>query len=142
MAESFSSGLDQRPSARILLVEDHPGLARLLGLALESVGHAVRIAGGVNAALELAEQEPFDLLVSDLGLPDGTGIDLMRELAARRPIKGIAYSGYDDEEHVRAVRDAGFAAHLRKPVELEDLAAAIRRVLDRQGSGAPEEGEA
>jgi DNA-binding response OmpR family regulator len=120
---------------RILLVEDHPGLARLMGLALRSVGHDVRIAGGVGAALQLADEQRFDLLVSDLGLPDGTGLDLMRKLAERGPITGIAYSGYDDEEHVRATRDAGFAAHLKKPVELDELTDAIRRVLG--GSVSP-----
>jgi CheY-like chemotaxis protein len=121
---------------RILVVEDHAGLARLMGLALESLGHAVRTAGGVNAALELAAQEQFDLLVSDLGLPDGSGLDLMRQLAGRQ-IKGIAFSGYDDEEHIRAARAAGFAAHLKKPVEMEDLAATIERVLSQSESPKP-----
>lgn len=119
---------------RILVVEDHAALARLIGLALESMGHEVRTAGGVNAALELAAQEQFDLLVSDLGLPDGSGLDLMRQLAARSQIKGIAFSGYDDEEHIRAARAAGFAAHLKKPMELEDLAATIERVLGHSES--------
>jgi DNA-binding response OmpR family regulator len=127
---------------RILVVEDHPGLARLMGLALRSAGHAVRVAGGVGAALRLAEQENFDLLVSDVGLPDGTGLDLMKKLAARGPIRGIAYSGYDDEEHVRAARDAGFSVHLKKPVEFDELTAAIERVLGKSDATGPRHAEA
>jgi YesN/AraC family two-component response regulator len=63
-------------------------------------------------------------------------------LAARGPIRGISYSGYDDEEHTRAARNAGFAVHLKKPVEFEDLTAAIERVLAESDTARQRRGEA
>ncbi|MFP5284955.1 MAG: response regulator, partial [Thermoanaerobaculia bacterium] len=63
----------------------------------------------------------------DLGLPDGSGLDLMRELGARHGLRGIALSGYGMEEDVQRSREAGFETHLTKPVNLETLREAIRR---------------
>ena len=68
-----------------------------------------------------AHDEPFDLLISDIGLPDGTGLELMRQIQAIRPTKGIALSGRDSSEDVRESRDAGFAAHVAKPVDFHKL---------------------
>ena len=77
----------------------------------------VETAGDVATALELAGRHPFDLLISDLGLPDGSGHDLMRELRSRgHTFPGIALSGYGQEEDILRSREAGFAAHLTKPV--------------------------
>ena len=66
--------------------------------------------------------------LSDLGLPDGSGLDLMRELAGRTALRGIALSGYGMEEDVRQSLEAGFAKHLTKPVNLQALQAALREV--------------
>jgi CheY-like chemotaxis protein len=70
----------------------------------------------------------FDLVVSDLGLPDGSGIDLMRELSARHGLRGIALSGYGMEEDVRQSLEAGFERHLTKPVSLPQLQATLREI--------------
>lgn len=113
---------------RVLLVEDHPDTARILARLLSRQGYVVRVAGSVAAALECADKEAFDILVSDIGLPDGSGLDLMRALVARQPIRGIALSGYGQEEDVRRSRDAGFSEHLVKPVEFSALLDAIRRL--------------
>lgn len=72
----------------------------------------------------------FDLVISDLGLPDGTGYDLMRKMVARRPTKAIALSGYGTEEDVRLGRDAGFAMHLTKPVNFDQLELCIRNIME------------
>ncbi|HEY2291127.1 MAG TPA: PAS domain S-box protein [Thermoanaerobaculia bacterium] len=116
---------------RILLVEDHEDTARAMADLLELMGHEVTLAGSVSAALAAAEEiqaQGIDLVVSDLGLPDGSGQDLMRELIRLYGWKGIALSGYGMEEDVRRSREAGFARHLTKPVDLDTLRAAIRQV--------------
>ncbi len=120
-----------RRALRILLVEDHGDTARILGRLLRREGHEARTAGDLKRALELSRQWEFDLLLSDLGLPDGSGLDLMRQLHAIRPeIPGIAFSGYGTEEDVRQSHDAGFAEHLVKPLVMDHLRAAIQRVAN------------
>jgi PAS domain S-box-containing protein len=116
---------------RILLVEDHEDTARAMADLLDLMGHEVTVAGSVAAALAAAEavhRQGIDLVVSDLGLPDGSGQDLMRELIRLYGWKGIALSGYGMEEDIRRSREAGFARHLTKPVDLDTLRAAIRQV--------------
>jgi PAS domain S-box-containing protein len=115
---------------RILLVEDHADTAEAMAELLRLIGHEVVVAGSVAAGLAAAHAADggIDLVVSDLGLPDGSGHDLMRELKERYGWKGIALSGYGMEDDVRRSRDAGFARHLTKPVALEALRDAIRQV--------------
>ena len=117
-------------SLRLLLVEDHADSAAALADLLGLLGHQVTLAGSVAAALEAAEKAgDLDLVVSDIGLPDGSGLDLMPELARRFGVKGIALSGYGMEEDLRKSRAAGFALHLTKPVTLRALQAAIETAL-------------
>jgi signal transduction histidine kinase/CHASE3 domain sensor protein/DNA-binding transcriptional MerR regulator len=114
---------------RILLVEDHGVSANMLRVVLAADGHEVAMAGDVATALELADQQVFDLLISDLGLPDGSGHDLMRLLRQRgHTLPGIALSGYGQEEDLRRSREAGFAAHLTKPASRVLLVEAIATV--------------
>src|SRR5215212_7208058 len=81
--------------AKILLVEDHDDTARALARLLNLSGYCVQTAGTFAGAIELCGKQKFDLLISDVGLPDGSGYDLMREIVARRcTSKGIAVSGY------------------------------------------------
>ena len=75
---------------------------------------------------EPAAADEFDLLISDVGLPDGSGLDLMKELLGRRPIKGIALTGYGMDADVRRTREAGFRRHLTKPVSFPGLQRAIQ----------------
>jgi two-component system CheB/CheR fusion protein len=114
---------------RILLVEDHGVTAKMMRMVLTSAGHTVETAGDVATALELAGQHAFDLLLSDLGLPDGSGHDLMRELRVRGyKFPGIALSGYGQEEDIRRSYEAGFAAHLTKPASRDALVQAVASV--------------
>ena len=117
---------------RLLIVEDHDDTARALRRLLGRAGFMVSVAGDVAGALALAGRESFDLVVSDLGLPDGTGYDLMAGLQKIQPLPGIAMSGYGMEDDVAKTREAGFSEHLVKPVEVPKLIAAIRRVMERQ----------
>jgi two-component system CheB/CheR fusion protein len=122
-----SSGVAPR-RLRILLVEDHADTAMMLKRLLELSGHQVGMAGGVGAALEALERESFDVLVSDLGLPDATGHALMRTVRLRYAIPGIAMSGYGMDEDVRKSRESGFSTHLIKPVDVAALEQAIQLV--------------
>jgi PAS domain S-box-containing protein len=120
---------------RILLVEDHPDTAAVMADLLDGFGHQVTVAGGVAAALaavaELANgggRQPLDLVISDLGLPDGNGQELMRELSRRYGLKGIALSGYGMEEDRTKSLQAGFSRHLTKPIRPSALREVIREV--------------
>jgi len=125
--ESPSAPEPLRPR-HILLVEDHIDTAEALRDLLLDRGYRVSMAGSIADALELAGSAAgqIDLVVSDLGLPDGSGLDLMRELASRHGLTGIALSGYGMEEDVRKSEEAGFRRHLTKPVDLRALEEAIR----------------
>ncbi len=112
-------------SLRLLLVEDHESTIKTLTLLLQRDGHRVVAARTVALALEAAAHNPFDLVISDLGLPDGTGNELMEKLRADYGLRGIALSGYGMEEDLRRSRQAGFAAHIVKPIPIADL----RRVI-------------
>jgi PAS domain S-box-containing protein len=117
------------PPRRILLVEDHPPTLEVLSRLLRRAGHEVTEAESVTSAEAAAEAHPFDLLISDLGLPDGTGIDLIAKLRSRRgAFPAIAVSGYGMEEDLRRTAAAGFSAHLVKPVDFENLRAAMEKV--------------
>jgi signal transduction histidine kinase len=117
-------------SRRILLVEDNGDTLAMMKLLLESFDFEVGTAGDVAQALKAVESERFDLLISDLGLPDRTGIELMRELRRRgSTLKGIALSGYGHEQDVRRSKEAGFSAHLTKPADADVLLEAVARLL-------------
>lgn len=120
-ARSAPSTPAARP-LRILLVEDHGVTAKMMGMVLSADGHSVETAADVATALELAGQQPFDLLVSDLGLPDGSGHDLLRELRSRgHTFPAVAMSGYGQDEDIRRSCESGFASHLTKPATREQL---------------------
>jgi PAS domain S-box-containing protein len=104
---------------RILLIDDHEDTRRILGRLLTKHGHQVEMASGVAAALTQLRARPFDVLVSDIGLPDGSGYELMNEAQKLQPrIRGIAVSGFGMEEDVRRSTEAGFELHLTKPIDI------------------------
>jgi two-component system CheB/CheR fusion protein len=113
----------------ILLVEDHADTAMMMKLLLERKGYQVNVAPNMTDALDLAAREPFDLLISDIGLPDGSGIELINTLNQHRPVKGIALSGFGMEDDIKRSIEAGFAEHLIKPVSYQKLREAIQRLL-------------
>jgi two-component system CheB/CheR fusion protein len=125
----------QGRALRILLVEDHADTATAMADLLSGLGHRVTVASSVTAALAAVERlaapggKPrLDLVISDLGLPDGNGQELMRDLSNRYGLKGIALSGYGmDEDRERSLQ-AGFSRHLTKPVKVRVLRAAITEV--------------
>ena len=116
---------------RILLVEDSEDSLLVLARLLRLRGHEVVAADSVGSAAEVSATAAgaFDLLISDLGLPDGTGLDVIRLVREHSDCPAIALSGFGMESDIRRTREAGFAAHLVKPVELSQLEATIRQVV-------------
>jgi signal transduction histidine kinase/ActR/RegA family two-component response regulator len=117
-----------RGPLRILLVDDHRDTCVLMKSMLARRGYLVMTAEDVQGALALARQHEFDLLVSDVGLPDGSGLDLMRALSAEKRIPGIALTGFGRDDDVRRSKEAGFDEHMTKPVSITKLEACIRRL--------------
>jgi PAS domain S-box-containing protein len=126
-SEDGTDGAAKAP-LRVLLVEDHAETALLLKAILENSGHRVAVAGDVTSAIGHADSAPFDIVVSDIGLPDGTGYDLMRRLRERHRIPGVALSGYGMDEDLQQSREAGFADHIIKPVDAHQLELVMYRV--------------
>jgi signal transduction histidine kinase len=115
---------------RILLVDDHADSVRPMQLFLEATGYQVTTAHSVATALRAATEVEFDLLVSDIGLPDGSGEDLIRQLLGTgRSLQSIALSGYGTEQDVARSRAAGFQLHLTKPVLPQQLRTTIDNLL-------------
>jgi CheY-like chemotaxis protein len=114
---------------RLIVVEDHANTAEGLKKFLKSVGYQVFVATDMTSALWLATSVQFDLLVSDLGLPDGTGWELLKKLnATHRNIRAIALSAHNTPEDLKQSAEAGFIEHLSKPLSPTELCAAIQRV--------------
>jgi PAS domain S-box-containing protein len=116
---------------RILLVEDHQDSADMLSQLLLLHDFEVEVANTVEKAVAKA-REGFDLLISDIRLPDGSGLDLMRRLRTTQKIHGIAISGFGTEQDRHRSQEAGYAMHLTKPVDFNRLLEAIERVAPSQ----------
>lgn len=130
---TFRRDAIETTNCRILLVDDHGQTRSTLARLLIQRGHQVATADSMKQALECAETFHFDLLLSDLGLPDGSGHELMQKLRLKRPnFRGIALSGYGMESDVRKSLDAGFEAHLTKPIDIQALEKLFRAPLDLQ----------
>ena len=121
IAPAVSPKLPAHLAMRILLVEDHEDSNRSLTNLLRRRGYHVQSALNFQSALDLGTKGEFDVLISDLALPDGSGIDLMQTLQSTRPLLGIALTGFGMEDDVRKSREAGFQHHLVKPIDLNKL---------------------
>ena len=116
-------------AARILFVDDHEDTLEVMRRLLTRCGHKVVTASSYRKALSLGHQQEFDLMISDIGLPDGNGYELLSALQAVSPIKGIVLSGYGMKADVDLSVAAGFSAHLKKPCDISVLNATIDKVL-------------
>jgi CheY-like chemotaxis protein len=126
---TFRGQSPEHRTLRILFVDDHEDTRRILARLLSTRGHHVEIANGVASALACLEKEKFDVLLSDIGLPDGSGHELMREAKRRQAqIKGIAVSGFGMDEDIQRSADAGFDTHLAKPLDVGLLENLLRRI--------------
>ena len=119
---------DRSRMLRILLVEDHDDTRRVLARLLTHFGHHISVAVGVHDALGIFNAHPFDVVLSDIGLPDGTGYDVISEAKRARKVKGIALTGFGMAEDVRRSKEAGFDFHLTKPVDIAELRNVLRKL--------------
>jgi CheY-like chemotaxis protein len=124
-AEVAGSQAGEAEKRRILVVEDHEDTLRSMKLLLKRLGYEVLAAENMEDALRIAEEEHFDILLSDIGLPDGSGLELLKRIRQRRDVPALALSGFGMDEDIERSRDAGFSEHLTKPVSIDRLQAAI-----------------
>jgi signal transduction histidine kinase len=114
---------------RVLLVDDHYDTCIGMKRMLERRGYEITVAHSAEQAVEKVRIEDFDLLISDIGLPDRSGYELMRELRVNKDFPGIALSGFGSEQDVKQAREAGFSEHLTKPINFERLEKTIQNLL-------------
>ena len=119
-----------RPERRVLVVDDHFDTCTGMKMMLERRGYRVTLAHTADQAVERTQHEKFDLVISDIGLPDRSGYELMHELSTTKGLRGIALSGYGMENDVNRARAAGFSEHLTKPINFDRLEQSIQSLLD------------
>lgn len=124
-------GPTSNPSHRptILLVDDSRETLEPMARLLTMCGYDVRVARTAAEAVEQAAATPVDLLISDVGLPDRDGTDLMREVRSTYHFPGIAVTGHTGEDVIRSCKLAGFDRHFAKPIAFDDLRVAISELL-------------
>jgi len=115
---------------RILLVEDHDDTRLTLSRLLTHFGHQISVAASKQVALELIAAKNFDVVLSDIALPDGDGYDVISHAKQKQAVKGVALTGFDRDEDIRRGKEAGFDFHLSKPVDFHEL----RTVLGQVGA--------
>lgn len=125
------------PRCRILVVEDHQESGEVLARLLSICGHEVDVATNFNSALDRAREQRYDVLVCDIGLPDGDGCELFKKVTAMYPVRGIAVTGYDSDKDVETCKAAGFSAHLTKPVMFEKVKSTLDNLCRTENEPAP-----
>jgi CheY-like chemotaxis protein len=117
----------ENPALRLLVVEDHGDLRGALQAYVGMLGYPAHFVEDVASALLVGTDHPYDVLLCDIDLPDGTGWDLLRTLTdtGRRPFYAIAMSVFNLGEDVAKSKEAGFALHLFKPIPTGDLKKAL-----------------
>ena len=114
-------------SLRILLVEDHSDTRQTLSRLLTHFGHQISVADNSQSALKIMGSQEFDVVLSDIGLPDGSGYEVISRAKRKQPVKAVAITGFGTDEDIRRGKAAGFDFHLVKPIDLHEL----RNVLDQ-----------
>ncbi|MGI8431153.1 MAG: hybrid sensor histidine kinase/response regulator [Chthoniobacterales bacterium] len=128
------AGKEPVRKTHLLVVDDHHDTCLGMKMLLERRGYRITLAHSADQAVERAQEEKFDLPISDIGLPDRSGYELMKELRETRALRGIALSGFGMENDVSRARAAGFSEHLTKPINFERLDAVIRHLLEAEAN--------
>ena len=113
---------------RILVVEDHADTLRVVARLLDHFGHEISLADGAQIALQIIESKEFDVILSDIGLPDGNGYEVIAQAKLKGPVKGVALTGLDKDEDAKRSKEAGFDFHLTKPVDFHELRTVLAQV--------------
>ncbi len=116
---------------RILLVEDHDDTRRVLARLLTHFGYEVTLSASVEEAMQAFRSQTFDAILSDIGLPDGTGYDIVSEAKRSGHVHAVALTGFGMSEDVRRSKEAGFDFHLTKPVDVAELRTVLRKLGSR-----------
>ena len=124
----------QTTSLNIFLVENHEDTLKYMRMYLETLGHAVVVARDVSSALKEIPTLPVDLLISDIGLPDGTGWDLLKQLRSEHPVFAVAMSGFGMNADRAKSREAGFRHHLIKPFMPDELDPILSEALAQKST--------
>lgn len=110
----------------VLLVEDHSDTRSVLSTLLNRCGCRTITAKNLREARKRLEEMRFEILISDLNLPDGDGLELVREAKRLQPLKAIALTGRHSKEERAMGMKAGFDWYLTKPIDFQELRKAIR----------------
>ncbi len=135
--QQIPSSMPPTPPAknlRILLVEDHEDTADVLAQVMRGMGHTVEICGSVAEGREMIIRHEFDIILSDLGLPDGTGIDFIRSARETCQTPAVVLTGYGMADDIKNCLQAGFDEHLTKPVDFEKLEQTLQRTTRRSSA--------
>jgi CheY-like chemotaxis protein len=120
---------------RVLVVDDEADARRVLVMVLEQVGAIVTAAGSVSEAIKALAEARLDVLVSDLGMPDQDGFDLIRQVRDHgldaRALPAVALTAFVQKDDARLALLAGFQVHVSKPVDPHDLTSVIARLTGR-----------
>ena len=122
--ESYNSG----KSLRILVVEDHGETRQTLSRLLGHFGHQISVADCTQSALEIVDSQQFDVVLSDIGLPDGSGYEVIAHAKRKQLLKGVALTGMDQDEDIKRAKEAGFDFHLAKPVDFHELRTVLGQI--------------
>lgn len=106
---------------RILIVEDHSDTRRTLAGLLAHAGHKISVADCQQKAITVVDSKQFDVVLSDINLPDGTGYDVISHAKRKQKVKSVAISGFGGSDDMRLSKEAGFDFHLTKPLDLQAL---------------------
>jgi CheY-like chemotaxis protein len=115
-------------SLRILVVEDHGETLQALSRLLSHFGHEISLAEGAERALEIIASKEFDVVLSDIVLPDGTGYDVISEAKRKQPVKAVALTGFGATEDIQRGKEAGFDFHLTKPIDFHELRTVLAQI--------------
>ena len=118
----------QSTSLRILLVEDHDETLQIFARLLRHFGHEISAADCAESAFQLLESKEFDLVLSDIDLPDGGGYNVVSQAKRKQLVKAVALAEFSTDEDIRRSKEAGFDYHLTKPVDFFELRIVLNQV--------------
>ncbi|HYK24340.1 MAG TPA: response regulator [Candidatus Acidoferrum sp.] len=113
---------------RILVVEDHGDTRRTLSRLLSYFGHQISVADSRQSALQMIAAKNFDVLLTDIALPDGSGYDVASRAKREQHVKSVALTGFDRAEDIRRGKDAGFDFYLTKPIDFAELRTVLGQI--------------
>lgn len=128
MGERTRASYNSGKSLRILVVEDHGETRQTLSRLLGHFGHEISVADGTRSACEIVDSKIFDVVLSDIGLSDGNGYEVIAHAKRKQAVKGVALTGFDKDEDIKRAKEAGFDFHLAKPVDFHELRSVLGQI--------------